>query len=173
MIKIIKTMLNLSQIDCSCGPGSAKGPFPDLVTVPISEEDTQGFHHHRHHHHCHHHQRLKNQCQHFHHYRFTLGHLEPNDQGTKSLGAFTLIISVISVIIIVIITIFILAILNLMIRESRVCWSVLLSEAALHRLAGKRFHYKVSTNKLETKNQFEIDFLIFKFKIILHRLAWK
>ena len=57
MIKIIKTMLNLSQIDCSCGPGSAKGPFPDLVTVPISEEDTQGFHHHRHHH-RHHHQRL-------------------------------------------------------------------------------------------------------------------
>ena len=68
MIKIIKTMLNLIQMDCSCGPGSAKGPFPDLVTVPISEEDTQGFHHHCHHHrhhhhchhhHCHHHQRLK------------------------------------------------------------------------------------------------------------------
>ena len=93
MIKIIKTMLNLSQIDCSCGPGSAKGPFPDLVTVPISEEDTQGFHHHRHHHrhhhHCHHHQRLKNQCQHCHHYRFILGQLEPNDQGTTSLQACT------------------------------------------------------------------------------------
>jgi len=25
-----------------CGPGSTKGPFPDLVTLPISEEDTQG-----------------------------------------------------------------------------------------------------------------------------------
>ena len=98
MTKIIKTMLNLSQIDCSCGPGSAKGPFPDLVTVPISEEDTQGFHHHRHHH-RHHHQRLKNQCQHFHHYRFILGHLEPNDQGTRSLQACNLIIRVVIIII--------------------------------------------------------------------------
>ena len=75
-----------------------------------------------------------------------LWYLESDNQGSKSLRAFTLIISVISVIIIVIITIRILAIKNLMIRESRVCGSVLLSEAALHRLAGKRLHYKVSTN---------------------------
>ena len=59
MILIIMAMMAMIQIDCSCGPGSTKGPFPDLVTLPISEEDTQGgyrrhHHYHHHHHHCHH-----------------------------------------------------------------------------------------------------------------------
>ena len=57
MILIIMAMMAMIQIDCSCGPGSTKGPFPDLVTLPISEEDTQGgyrrhHHYHHHHHHC-------------------------------------------------------------------------------------------------------------------------
>ena len=47
-------------------------------------------------------------CQHCHHYRFNLGHLETNDQGTTSLQACTLIISVV-IIIIAIITIIIIA----------------------------------------------------------------
>jgi len=38
---IVRMEQNFGKQGC-CGPGSTKGPFPDLVTLPISEEDMQG-----------------------------------------------------------------------------------------------------------------------------------